>query len=309
MHHKTDTIMRKGILALAVFVAAACCAQGQLLYRIDGNGLKAPSYIVGTYHLAPATFADSIPGLRAALDAVEQVYGEVDMQSAMSAEGMEKAQKAQMLPEEVTLSSLLSAEQMDRLNAVMREVMGLDMSNAAVAAQMDKLSPAALSATLTMLMYMKNMAGFNPMNLLDGYLQQEAQKQGKGVGGFESVDFQADVLYGAPLDKQVKDLMCMVDNFSDAMDMVDFITAAYFSQDLEQIEEMLDEEQEGACSGDPADEDRLLGDRNAAWVRAMPAIMERKATLFAVGAAHLVGENGVLKMLESKGYSVEGVRK
>ena len=97
MHHKTDTIMRKGILALAVFVAAACCAQGQLLYRIDGNGLKAPSYIVGTYHLAPATFADSIPGLRAALGAVEQVYGEVDMQSAMSAEGMEKAQKAQML--------------------------------------------------------------------------------------------------------------------------------------------------------------------------------------------------------------------
>lgn len=301
--------MRKGILALAALTALAFSAQGQLLYRIGGNGLKAPSYIVGTYHLAPASFADSIPGLRAAFDAVEQVYGEVDMQSAMSAEGMEKAQKAQMLPEGVTLSSLLTADQMDRLNAVMREVMGMDMTNAAVAAQMDKFSPAALSATLTMLMYMKNMAGFNPMNLLDGYFQQEAQKQGKAVGGFESVDFQADVLYGMSLDKQVKDLMCMVDNFGDAMDMVDFITAAYFSQDLEQIEEMLAEEQEGACSGDPADEARLLDDRNAAWVRAMPAIMERKPTFFAVGAAHLVGEKGVLKMLEAKGYTVEGVRK
>ncbi len=301
--------MKKGILALAALTALAFSAQGQLLYRIGGNGLKTPSYIVGTYHLAPATFADSIPGLRAALDAAEQVYGEVDMQSATSAEGMEKAQKAQMLPEGVTLSSLLTADQMDRLNAVMREVMGTDMNNAAVAAQMDKLPPAALSATLTMLMYMKNMQGFNPMNLLDGYFQQVALQQGKKVGGFESIDFQLDVLYGTPLEKQVEDLMCMVDNFGDAMDMVDFITAAYYSQDLEQIEEMFEEEQEGVCSGDADDADRLLYNRNTAWVNAMPAIMEQKATFFAVGAAHLVGENGVLKMLEKKGYTIEGVRK
>ncbi len=301
--------MRKGILALAALTALTLSVQGQLLYRIGGNGLKAPSYIVGTYHLAPATFADSIPGLRAALDAAEQVYGEVDMQSAMSAEGMEKSQKAQLLPEGVTLSSLLTADQMDRLNTVMREVMGTDLNNAAVAAQMDKLSPAALSATLTMLMYMKNMQGFNPMNLLDGYFQQVALQQGKKVGGFESIDFQLDVLYDTPLEKQVEDLMCMVDNFSDAMDMVDFIAAAYFSQDLEQIEEMFEEEQEAVCSGDADDADRLLYDRNTAWVNAMPSIMEQKTTFFAVGAAHLVGENGVLKMLEKKGYTIEGVRK
>ncbi len=301
--------MRKGIFALAALVALAFGAQGQLLYRIGGNGLKSPSYIVGTYHLAPASFADSIPGMRAALDAVEQVYGEVDMQSMTSAEGLEKAQKAQMLPEGVTLSSLLTAEQMDRLNAVMREVMGVDMNNEGVAAQMDKLSPAALSASLTMVMYMKNMPSFNLMNLLDGYFQQVAQQSGKLVGGFESVDFQVDVLYGTPLDKQVNDLMCMVDNFSDVTDMVDFITAAYFSQDLDLLEEMLEEEQEGACASDDADEDRLLGDRNVAWVRAMPAIMEQRSTLFAVGAGHLVGEKGVLKMLEQKGYIVEGVKK
>jgi hypothetical protein len=36
----------------------------QLLYKISGNGLEKPSYIVGTYHLAPGNFADSIPGLK-----------------------------------------------------------------------------------------------------------------------------------------------------------------------------------------------------------------------------------------------------
>ena len=58
--------------------AVVSSASAQLLYRISGKGLEKPSYIVGTYHLAPATFVDSIPGARAALDEVEQVCGEVD---------------------------------------------------------------------------------------------------------------------------------------------------------------------------------------------------------------------------------------
>ena len=57
-------------------------ANAQLLYKISGNGLKEASYVVGTYHLAPASFADEIAGMKEAFAAVEQVYGEVDMQSA-----------------------------------------------------------------------------------------------------------------------------------------------------------------------------------------------------------------------------------
>lgn len=34
--------------------------QAQILYRISGNRLELSSYIVGTYHFAPASFADSI---------------------------------------------------------------------------------------------------------------------------------------------------------------------------------------------------------------------------------------------------------
>lgn len=39
-------------------------AQAQLLYKISGNGLKVPSYIIGTYHFADVKFTDSIPGLK-----------------------------------------------------------------------------------------------------------------------------------------------------------------------------------------------------------------------------------------------------
>ena len=298
----------KKIVFVFLMVVGCTAGQSQILYRISGNGLPKPSYIVGTYHLAPATFVDSIPGARAAFEAVEQVYGEVDMVESLKPENAAKMQEAMLLPEGTTLSSLLDRDQMDRLNVVLREVMGVDMNNEAVAAQLDKLSPSVLSAQITLLMYMKNAQSMDLNAMIDTYFQREAVKAGKGVGGLESADFQMEVLYGASLEEQVKALMCFVDNFQDGVEMADFITAAYFAQDLEQLEELNLEEQDGDCS-DPEDNEKLIYGRNANWVKLMPGIMREKPTLFVVGAFHLCGERGVLKMLEAQGYTVEGVKK
>lgn len=284
-------------------------AQGQLLYRISGKDLKKPSYIVGTYHLAPSSFVDSIPSARAAFAAVEQVYGEVDMLETLKPENLKKMQTAQMLPEGTTLSSLLDKDQMDRLNAVLREVMGVDMTNEAVAKQLDPLTPMVLETQITLLVYMKNQkSAIDITSMIDTYFQQEAMKEGKGVGGLETADFQMEVLYGASLEDQVKSLMCLVDNFQEGVEMSDFITAAYFAQDLEQLEELNLEEQEDGCSA-LEDNEKLLYGRNADWVKQMPAIMSDKPTLFVVGAFHLCGERGVLKMLEAEGYKIEAVKK
>lgn len=283
-------------------------AHAQLLYRISGNGLEYPSYIVGTYHLAPGSFADSIPGLKAALASCKQIYGELDIQDALSEENKAKYEKAQYLPEGVTLSSLLSKEQMERLNALMRETMGVDMTNPALAAQFDKMTPATISTSLTVIAYMKKMPTINLMDLLDSHLQVLAQKQGLQIRGFETVEFQAEVLYGTPLEQQVEELMCIVDNFDDAIEMAEFVTAAYFSQDLGRLQEEIDGESEGPCTTSPEDDNKLVYDRNANWVKAMPGIMGQAPTFFAVGAAHLCGDKGVLRMLEEAGYKVEGVK-
>ena len=64
-------MMKKVILlAVALIAGFACNTQAQILYRISGKGLESPSYIVGTYHLAPASFADSIPGMAKAWEAL-----------------------------------------------------------------------------------------------------------------------------------------------------------------------------------------------------------------------------------------------
>ena len=58
------------LLVLALF---AIVANAQLLWKVSGNGLARPSYILGTYHLAPASMIDEIPGMQQALEGCDIV--------------------------------------------------------------------------------------------------------------------------------------------------------------------------------------------------------------------------------------------
>ena len=300
--------MKKILLLAAVIIASVTYSQAQILYRISGKGLKSPSYIVGTYHLAPSSFADSIPGMRQAVEQTNQVCGELDMMDAFKPENTAKLLKAQMLPEGTTLSSLLTAEQLERLNALLLDVMGSNLNDETFAAQMDKMTPAALSTTLSLQSYIKRTESFNPMELIDNYFQMLALQNGKAIKGFETVDFQMGILFGESLEKQVNDLMCMVDHFEETDEMVNRITTAYFSQNLKQIEDAMEEESKVECGTTDEDEDRLINNRNSNWLEMMPSMMAEQPTLFVVGAGHLCGEKGVLKLLEKAGYTVEGVK-
>ena len=300
--------MRKLLLIATAIIASITYSQAQILYRISGKGLEKPSYIVGTYHLAPASFADSIPGMKTAIEGTQQVCGELDIMDAFKPENAARLMQSQMLPEGTTLTSLLTAEQLERLNKLLLDVMGSNLNDEAFAVQIDKMTPAALSTTLSLSSYMKKVESFNPMELIDNHFQMLALQNGKAVKGFETVDFQMGVLFGAPLEKQVNDLMCMVDHFEDTEEMVNLITTAYFSQDLTLIEEAMEQESKIDCGTTEEDEDILINNRNRNWVELMPDMMAEQPTLFVVGAGHLCGEKGVLKLLEKAGYTIEGMK-
>ena len=296
------------LMTVALIACLVSNTQAQILYRISGKGLESPSYIVGTYHLAPASFADSIPGMRQAIEQTNQVCGELDMMDAFKPENATRLLQALMLPEGTTLTSLLTEDQLERLNALLLEVLGTNLKDETYAAQADKMTPVALSTSLTLASFMKEYPSLNPMELIDNYFQMVALQNGKAVKGFETVDFQMQTLYGAPLQKQVDDLMCLVDHFDEAMEIASRITAAYFLQDFQQLTAILEEEMEGSCAATPEEEADLLDNRNHNWIKMMPDMMTEQPTLFVVDAAHLCGEQGVLKLLEELGYTVEGVK-
>lgn len=304
-----DVTMKRILLTLA-FAVATLCTPAQLLYKITGRGLTSPSYIVGTYHLAPVSFVDSIPGIRQAMADCQQVYGELIMDEMMSADSLAMMQQAMMLPEGMTLDSLLTADEMGRLNAYMKKLMGMDFTNPMLAQQMNKMTPSALNTTISILSYLKKSGSFDPQNQFDNYFQKEAAKEGKGVGGLETMTFQINTLFkGTTLERQKELLMCLVDNAEFMDEMTENIVRAFFAQDINAIEKALDMKLHNSCDNRPEEEAALIYDRNADWVTKMPALMASKPTLFAVGAAHLPSEKGVLHLLRQAGYTVEGVAK
>lgn len=301
--------MKKLYLTLMFVLVAVFCADAQLLYKITGKNLEKTSYIIGTYHLAPASFVDSIPGAKAAFESVEQVCGEVDMAEMESMESTQKLMAAMMLPDGKSLSDVLTADEMDRLNAYMKATIGADLTNPLIKSQLGSMTPMAISTQLQLVQFKRITPDFNPMALIDSYFQQAAKKTGKSVIGFETVDFQISVLYtGSTIERQKQQLFCMIDNAEYSVAMLKELVGAYFAQDMAKLYEISEEKRGDGCDSTPEEDEALIFGRNADWVEKMPAIMADKATLFVVGAAHLPGERGVLELLEKQGYTVEAVK-
>ena len=294
---------------MLLLIMAAVTVQAQLLWKVTGNGLQKPSYIIGTYHFAPTSFTDSIKGLKEALEASEQVYGEIVMADMMKPENMTKMQAAMMLPEGQTIEKLYTAEEMARINAMLKSLIGMDITNPMVAQQLGNFTPQALQTQLEVLMYLKGHTEFDPNRSFDGYFQQEATAKGKPVGAFETVDFQIETLYKSmSMERQKQLLLCLADNLEFNEEQTENVVKAFFAQDLDGIEKAMDAKLNNTCDGTPEEKETLIYARNDNWTKQMPEIMKQKSTLFAVGAGHLPGERGVLAQLRKAGYTVEGVK-
>ena len=54
--------------------------------------------------------------------------------------------------------------------------------------------------------------------------------------------------------------------------------------------------------------EELLVNRNLRWVSKMSPLINKQRVFFAVGAAHLCGEDGLLELLSKQGYVIEGIK-
>lgn len=302
--------MRKTISMMFLMCMITLGANAQLLYKITGKDLQKPSYVIGTYHLASASFADSIPGFHKAMEEVEQVYGEVSMDGEFSADRMIMIQDAMRMPEGKKVTSLFNMEELKRLNAFMTNFLGAGFDNPMVEKQMGYLTPMALLTQFQLITFMKKSGEIvDPQKMFDVYVQKAASALHKPTGGLETIEFQINTLYkGNSLERQAQLLMCLVDHPDFNNQMVEAIIKAFYAQDLDGIKAAMDLKYENACDNTPEEEAALIDNRNANWAKQLPAIMAEKSTLFAVGAAHLPGDKGLLQLLRQAGYTVEGVK-
>lgn len=293
----------KSFIGAIIFICVALSANAQLLWKVSGNGITQPSYIIGTHHLAPISIKDNIAGLQKALDETQQVYGELRMSDIQAPATMQKMQKMMMIESDTTLASLLSPADYETANKFCKENLMMDLS------MVPKLKPAFLLNTIAVAAYIKHIGNFNPQEQIDTYFQTQATQKGKKVNGLETPDFQFNLLYnGYPLQRQAQLLMCTLNNIDNEVDNLKKLTDAYMKQDLNTMLKISEERRNDQCDPLPGEEDAMIYNRNKAWTKQLPTIMKTAPTFVAVGALHLPGEKGLLNLLKKQGYTIEPVK-
>lgn len=292
--------MRKIIILLAIAVTALT-AQSQLLWRVSGKGLHEPSYLFGTHHFAPLSVLDSVPEVRRALSDAAQVCGEVNMLNMNV--GMRATAQAMMLPDDKSLNDFIAAGRRAAVDTMLRAYLGVGLDNPMI----QRFRPAALSNQLMAAIVAKQLPAAADGQSLDVYFQTKADKAGKKVVALETIQDQLTVLFGQPLARQGRMLVCLAENADWTVGMLESMTDAYMRRDLATLKEIIDQKQGDDCDSTPDEEAAMLTDRNYAWMEQLPAMFAERPTLVVVGVAHLLGDDGLLTLLKKAGYTVDPV--
>lgn len=156
---------------------------------------------------------------------------------------------------------------------------------------------AALLLTTTTL----QQAGYQAELGLDTHFFGRAKADEKPRHGLETVEQQIEFLDGMSPEEQEQFLHTTLREIETATAQVDTMTALWKRGDAEGLVSMM----AGDLDAMPEFRHRMLTARNAAWVPQIEALVaEGKTPLVVVGALHLPGADGVLALLEARGFTV-----
>jgi uncharacterized protein len=259
-----------------------------LLWEITGNGLKEPSYLFGTMHILCASDARLSSNLKNIIKNCKQIYFEIDMDNMAELMG---AMKYLRMNDGVKLSDLLTTAEYEKVKDYFEKnktMLPLSM--------MTRFKPYFVSSLIG-----EKMMTCEKKNGMEELIMRESKQYDKEIKGLETTEFQASIFDSIPYDKQAKDLVAYIDSIDTyrqtTMEMVD----VYRDQDLDRMDALMKK-------SDPGMEeymDLLLYNRNRHWVMQLPPIMQGGSVLVAVGAGHLAGDQGVIKLLQKKGYTLK----
>ncbi|MDF2188031.1 TraB/GumN family protein [Paraflavitalea sp. CAU 1676] len=260
-----------------------------LLFEITGKGLKAPSYLFGTMHILCDKDATLSPNLKKAIKDVQVIYFELDLDDMGETMG---AMKYLRMNEGQKLQDLLTPAEYARVEQYFK-----DNKSPLPLSFMSRFKPYFISALIGEQVMT---CGSEQKNGMEQKIMKESQQYEREIKGLETAEYQAGLFDSIPYKKQAQDLVAYIDSIDNYKKATLEMVEVYRKQDLKGMDSLVNKT-------DPGMEqymDLLLYNRNRRWVANMPNIMGPRTVLFAVGAGHLSGEEGVIALLRKKGYTV-----
>ena len=278
------------LLVAAELIPVRAAAQNFLWKASRGQGVV---YLVGSVHLLTKDYYPLSPVLEVAFKESDLLVEEVDIAEMTSADNQLGILMRGMLPAGQSLETVIAA---DTFGLVSRRLGELGMP----VEPLKRFKPWMLALTLLSLEWQK--AGFDPDLGLDKHFYDRARAEGKPVQGLETLDFQISRFDGMTPNEQDRLLAQTLKELDTQRSAVTTLANAWKAGDAATVERIVLQD----VRQEPRMYQRLLVDRNRNWFPTIEALFARRGRAFVVvGAAHLVGADGLIAMLRARGYAVE----
>jgi len=260
--------------------------------------------VIGTMHVYDPRMDAPVQRLLPVIRAADAVYLEATDSEMEEIQAAMATRPDLMVSTGPTLPERLSAADWQTLSAAMVE-RGIPPFMAS------KMQPWYVSVLLSMPpCAMGTMA--SGADGLDHLIGEAAKAEGKPLHALEPYDTIFRIFGAIPPEEQIDMLRVALPTAARSEDMLRTMMESYFREDHRQImdfarlaaiREMPDEAD--ALNQDFTEmEEALVYARNRAWVEVLRKAAPGKRLVVAVGAGHLSGKEGLLKLLEQAGYSL-----
>ena len=274
------------------FTSVFSYAQKNFMWRVQSK--KSTAYILGSIHMLKQNIYPLSSIIENAFDAADVLAVEANINDISGLDVQSLMESAfysgdDSLEKHVSSSTLETVkEQTERLGLPFEVV--------------TKQKPWFLGLTLESLELMKS--GYDPNYGIDKYFLSKAASK-KRIVELESLDYQIDLLSSLYEDEQELFLLYTIKDLKILEQEVDSLVEAWKSGAADSIESTVTKSFTEDRRFLPL-YDKLIYTRNRNITSKIEGFLKTRGTYFVVvGSAHLLGDRGIIQLLQRKGYSVE----
>ncbi|MCZ6619612.1 MAG: TraB/GumN family protein [Gammaproteobacteria bacterium] len=266
------------------------------LYLWRYTSASATVYLAGSIHVLKPTLYPLAPQLERAFEQSDLLVLEVDTEKYPLDEMQRKMMDAALLREGLTLKKVLSAALLKRLKKSLASH-GIDLK------QVAQFKPAMVMNQLVVLRLQA--LGYSSEYGLEQHFRSKLEN--RQILELESIDMQFDVLFNQPLDVQIRLLADTLEMEDEIEPLLTEILGAWLAGDDESLSTLI-LQQSGDSELAQAFNRRLLDDRNVGMAKTIRHYLDTPGRYFVlVGAAHFIGEAGIVNLLEQQGITGQRV--
>jgi uncharacterized protein YbaP (TraB family) len=284
-------LLRSVAVAIALLFTGQAAQAKTFAWKATGKG--GVVYVIGSVHVLSKDFYPLNAALEAAYKDSDLLVEELNLDEATGLDNQMAFLSRGMLPSTTSLDKVVSPATYALLTKRLAGS-GIPIE------PLNLLKPWMVALMLEQLEWQK--AGLDPELGLDKHFFDQAKRDGKAVQGFETVEYQLSLFDDMPAAEQEHLLAETLKDIDTEQSNMSKLIEAWRTGDSATVERIVLAD----LKPEPQLYQRLLAGRNRNWMPKIDALLLRKGhALIVVGAAHLVGSDGLIAMLKAKGYTVE----